>query len=87
MMLKYYKWFMWPPFPCALCNRAVPEEGQQLGLVPTAPNKMLYLLFTGWVYTSLNLGLGLRCHSFISLKTVFFKDVYAELGGLLYRVD
>lgn len=46
-MLKYYKCFMWPPFPCALPNIAAPKEGQQLVLVPTAPKRMFYLLFIG----------------------------------------
>lgn len=87
MMLKYYKWFMWPPFPCALCNRAVPEEGQQLGLVPTAPNKMLYLLFTGWSLYIFELGTWTSLSFFYQPQNSFFKDVYAELGGLLYRVD
>lgn len=37
---------MWPLFPCALPNIAVPKEGQQLVLVPTAPKRMFCLLFT-----------------------------------------
>lgn len=47
-MLKYYKCFMWPPFAFVLPNIVVPKEGQQLVLVPSAPKRMFYLLFTGW---------------------------------------
>lgn len=87
MMLKYYKCFMWPPFPCALRNRAVPEEGQQLGSVPTAPNRLLCLLFTGWSLYIFELGTWTLLSFFYQPQNSFFKDVYVELSGSPHRID
>lgn len=78
---------MWPLFPCALPNIAVPEEGQQLVLVPTAPKRMSCLLFTRqnlYIIRTWDLGF---VFILLSSSKPSFEDIYDELNDSSNRVD
>lgn len=81
---------MWPPFPCALPNIAVPEEEQWLVLVPTAPKRIFYLLFIGWnpiILSSFKLQTWTLLSFIYQPQNIFLKDVYDKLSDPFHRVD